>query len=190
MIILVNAEKNATKRKTNLLTGRKNRKKAQEERQRRDPSPRRDKHAIDVACTQQNNKITNNKLHWKNIGYKWYYMWSVWRTTEQADASPNELFIYNAVCWGNALIYLTQWCQLQNCFCLFSSVPLEFLISPVYVPPYFPGGLHKFILQSLSINPKMGFFKVAYIFFHAEVTFINKTPRNMRYIQQFFFLSV
>ena len=40
-------------------------KKLQEEPQKRDPSLdiQTDKHAIDVACTEQNNRITVYKLH-------------------------------------------------------------------------------------------------------------------------------
>ena len=40
-----------------------------------DPSPRTDRHAIDVVCTMMNKKITVYKLHWQNMCYKlWLYM--------------------------------------------------------------------------------------------------------------------
>lgn len=90
------------------VEGEKKRKKAEEEWQRGEPSDRISD-SNDIICIR------------------------VWIQEDEADTSPNELFIYNAVCWDNALIYLTQWCQLQNWYWLFTPLPLEFLISPVYV---------------------------------------------------------
>lgn len=46
------------KKKKHLNKGKKCWKKPQEE-----PSPRADRHAIDVACTEKSNKITVYKLH-------------------------------------------------------------------------------------------------------------------------------
>ena len=39
-----------------------------------DRSPRTDRHAIDVAYTEQNNTITVHMLHWQDI---WYKLWNI-----------------------------------------------------------------------------------------------------------------
>ena len=56
-------EKLAILRSKNLLTAKRRWMKSQGEPQRRDPSPRMGRHAIDVACMEQNNKIKVYKLH-------------------------------------------------------------------------------------------------------------------------------
>lgn len=50
-----------------LLIGKKGWKEPSEEPQRRDPSPTTDRHAVDVTCIEQNNKITVYTFHRQNI---------------------------------------------------------------------------------------------------------------------------